>query len=218
MNNTRPQIVTHRGGDGPHPENTPEAYEYAAKSGCEAVEMDVRFNYLRRRFFLAHDLIHHPRLRRNYLEIAVEKVPKNVKLVLEFKTISLFPGIIARAFQRFYEEHLEDREILAISFNPTILIALRKNAPNVPRGFLCGSLFTMCLHNWFLWRLVSAQWYIVNKRLLSNRFVLWVRQRGMLTGTYIVNSLKAWERAAKYDVDAVITDHPKKLMELRSKL
>lgn len=44
-------IVTHRGGKGPFPENTPEAYRRAVAQGAEAVEMDIRLNYITGRFF-----------------------------------------------------------------------------------------------------------------------------------------------------------------------
>lgn len=218
MEHFRPKIVAHRGGKGPFPENTPDAYAYAAEKGCEAVEMDIRYNYFRRRFFLAHDIIHHPQRRKNFLELAVEKIPEDVLLVLEIKTMSLFPGIVARSFSRFYAKHLNGRDVVVISFNPIILMFLRKINDQIPRGMLCGSLFSIILHNWFLWRIVDAQWYIVNKRLLSNRFVLWARQRGMMTAIYLVNSIKSWKKALKFDIDMTITDHPKKFAKLRSEL
>ncbi|HMR00771.1 MAG TPA: glycerophosphodiester phosphodiesterase [Candidatus Gracilibacteria bacterium] len=218
MEQVRLQIVAHRGGKGPFPENTPDAYGYAANRGCESVEMDVRYNYFRRRFFLAHDIIHHPQRRKNFLDIAIEQVPQDVQLVLEIKTLSILPGIVARAFSRFYTKHLDGRDVVVISFNPIILMFLRKINSKIPRGILCGSLFSMILHNWFLWRFVDAQWYIVNKRLLSNRFVLWSRQRGMMIGIYLVNSIKSWKKSLKFDVDMAITDYPKKLAKLRSEL
>lgn len=218
MEQVRPKIVAHRGGKGPHPENTPDAYGHASQQGCEAVEMDIRYNYLRRRFFLAHDIIHHPQRRKNFLEIAIEKVPEDVQLVLEIKTMSILPGVVARAFDRFYKKHLDGRDVLVISFNPIVLMFLRAVNYKIPRGILCGSLLSVILHNWFLWRMVDAHWYMINKRLLSNRFMLWTRQRGMMTAIYLVNSVKSWKKALSFDVDMVITDYPKKIAKLRSEL
>lgn len=203
-------IVTHRGGKGPFPENTPEAYRHAVEQGAEAVEMDIRLNYITGRFFLAHDFIHHPRRQWNFFEKALAEVPQDVCLVIEFKTVSVFTNIFVRKFQRFHEKYLASRDIIVISFNPIILMRLRRIAPDIPRGFICGSYFLMYVHNWLLWRFVDARYYVLNRRFLSRRSVVWARQRGMLVFTYIVNTVKAWRRVMKYDVDGVITDYPQK--------
>lgn len=209
-------IVTHRGGKGPYPDNTPEAYSHSVTLGSESVEMDIRFNYLSREFFMAHDFIHRPwRRRNNLLKDAVAEIPENVTLVIEFKTVSFFTHIFVKNFIRFHHEHLKNRNILVMSFNPFVLMRLRKFAPDIPRGILCGSLFWKCIHDLFLSRFVLADYYILNKRFLSRRNTVWARDRGMKVYTYLVNTLRGWKKSLKYEVDGIITDYPEKFMFLR---
>lgn len=212
------EIISHRGGSGPHPEQTPEAFHYAVSRGAEAVEMDVRLNYLTRRFFLAHDFIHHPKRQWNFLEKAVREVPKSVKLVIEFKTVSVLTNIFVRTFERFYHEHLRDHNVVVISFNPFVLLRLRRIAPDIPRGIICGSRFWMFVHNWLLWRLVDAKYFVLNRRYLKLSRVEWARKRGMIIYSYLINTLKSWDQAISLEVDGVITDYPEQFMKLRSQL
>lgn len=210
-------VVTHRGGEGPFPENTPEAYRHAIEQGAEAVEMDIRLNYLTGRFFLAHDFIHHPKRQWNFLEKSLAEIPQDVCLVIEFKTISVFTNIFVKKFLRFHEKYLHGRDIIVISFNPIVLMRLRRIAPEIRRGFVCGSYFFMHLHNWFLWRFVDAHYYIMNRRFLNRRTVRWARERGMFLYTYVVNTIKVWNRVMKYDVDGIITDYPRRFHKQRAK-
>lgn len=209
------EIITHRGGEGPYAENTPEAFRYAAEQGAEAIEMDIRLNYFTGRFFLAHDFIHHPRRRHMYLETAIAEVPEDVKLVIEFKTVAWMTTIFARTFQRVYDEHLKGRKVLVISFNPFILIRLRQVAPDIPRGFICGSLTLMFLYKWFLWRFVDAKYYVMNRRFLNRRRVKWMRDRGMFVYTYVINTMKSLQKVMNFDVDGIVTDHTSKFLRLR---
>lgn len=209
-------IITHRGGKGPFSENTPEAYRRAVEIGAEAVEMDIRLNYVTGHFFLAHDFIHHPKRQWNFLEKALDEVPDNVRLVIEFKTVSFLTNIFVKKFLRFYEKHLEGRDVMVQSFNPFVLIRLKRLLPDVPRGFICGSLFFLFVHNWFLWRFVDAQYYVFNRRFLSRRSVVWARERGMMIYVYVINTVKAFNKAMTYDVDGIITDYPERIESLRA--
>lgn len=211
-------IVTHRGGKGPFPENTPEAYRRAVAQGAEAVEMDIRLNYITGRFFLAHDFIHHPKRQWNFLEKALAEVPYDVRLVIEFKTVSFLTNFFVKKFQRFYEEHLVGRDLMVQSFNPIVLIRLKRVLPDVPRGFICGSVFFLYVHNWLLWRFVDAKYYVFNQRFLNRRTVVWARERGMILYTYVINTVKAWNKVMKYDVDGIITDYPERFDALRAKV
>jgi len=48
-------VIGHRGAGGTQRENTLDAFLYAIDQGCKALEMDLRFDYVRKRFYLEHD-------------------------------------------------------------------------------------------------------------------------------------------------------------------
>ena len=118
-------IVAHRGGAGPHIENTLESFLYALDMGFSAIEMDVRRAYFSKKFFLEHDYLHHPRYRRNYVTNVLPKIPENIKLFIELKTNSVFTNVYAKNFYRVYEKYLKKRDTYIISFNPVILFRLK---------------------------------------------------------------------------------------------
>jgi len=211
-------IISHRGGKSKHLENTLEAFLYAVDVGAEAIEMDIRYSYLNRHFFLAHDFIHHPKRRLNFLDKSIQVIPSHVTLIIEFKTLSFLSNAFVKNFKKFYDEHLSKRNIIVQSFNPFVLIRMRKIAPQIPRGIICGSHFWKFVHNSILCRFVDAQYYILNKRYLNRRNVTFAREQGMKIYPYVVNTQRVWKKAIRYDVDGVITDYPVKFMKLRSEL
>ena len=212
------EIIAHRGGEGPYANNTPESFIYSIEQGANSIEMDIRYSYLTRNFFLAHDFIHHPKRRQNLLVKAVESMPKDVELVIEFKTVSFMTNVFVKNFVRFYNKHLSDRNVLVISFNPFVLMRLRLFSPNIPRGIICGSQFWKSVHNYLLRPFVQAQYYILNKRYLNDRNAVFAHNNEMKLFTYVINSTDDWKKALKYEVDGIISDYPNKFMKLKSRL
>ncbi|MBU1954255.1 glycerophosphodiester phosphodiesterase [Patescibacteria group bacterium] len=212
------EIIAHRGGAGPYPDNTSESFIYGIEQGASSIEMDIRYNYLTRNFFLAHSFIHHPKRRQNLLIKAVETIPRDVELVIEFKTVSFLTNIFVKNFVRFHDEHLKGRKVLVISFNPFVLMRLKRFAPDIARGIICGSHFWKSVHNYLLRMFVKAQYYVLNKRYLNTRNAIFARENGMKLFTYVINSERDWKKALRYEVDGIISDDPAKFTRLKSRL
>lgn len=202
------EIIAHRGGDSPHDENTLEAFNYAIDKGSKAIEMDIRYDYFRRRFYLVHDFLHRPKWKRNLLLDVIDELPKDLYLVIELKTISVFTCIFPKKFKIFYDEYLKDRNIIAISFNPFVLMRLKKIAPYIPRGILCGSRFWNYIYCNILRDYVDAEIYIPSKRFLNRKVVLFAKKHGVKLYTYLINTKKSLEKIIKYNIDGFITDNP----------
>jgi len=208
-----PVIVSHRGGKGPYLENTLNAFRHSIREGADAVEMDVRYDYLRRRFYLAHDFIHRPKWRQNLLEKTVATMPKDVLHIIELKTVSVFTNIFAKQFCRFYDEHLQGRKVVVISFNPFILIRMKLLAPHISRGFISGSRFWNTVFVKLLHIYIVPSLHVIHRRLLSEKLVDFSRSKGMEIYTYLINTVNTWQKAIQHEVDGIITDDPFKFMQ-----
>ena len=207
-------IVAHRGGYGPYKENTLKKFIHNIRSGTNAFEMDIRYDYWNKRFFLVHGFFHKREWKRNLLKNIVTKIPEDIYLLVELKTNSAFSNIFAKNFKKFYDEYLLGRQVLIASFNPFILMRLRRIAPDIPRAFICGNRLWNFLYHRFFFRFVDASTYIFNKRYLNDKYLKFAKKRGLKLITYLINDKKNWEKALKYDIDGVVTDAPKVIMKL----
>jgi glycerophosphoryl diester phosphodiesterase len=202
------KVIAHRGGQGPHLENTLDMFLYAIRIGFNAVEMDVRYGYFSRRFFLEHDFLHHPRFRRNYMDKIIKKIPGKIFLVIELKTNSALTNIFAKNYCKLYNKLLKKRKSQTISFNPFILYRIRKINPDIKLGFVCGSLFFKILFHWVFIRFIKPDSYFLNKRFLNRRTVRFAKKHGMEIYTYVINKNEDRHKVMDMDVDGIVTDYP----------
>lgn len=210
-------IASHRGGKGPFRENTPAAFLHSIQQGADAVEMDIRYDYLRGRFFLAHDFFHRPHWKRNLLQDCIKQVPADVLNIIELKTLSFASYFFARKFVKFYKENLEGRKVVVISFNPFVLMRLRKLHKKMGLGFICGDMFSHFVFEKFLYRHIRPAVYVVSKRLLNHKTVTMSKSKGMQIYTYLINSANMWQKALQFEVDGIITDVPLKFVKQLTK-
>ena len=81
-------IVAHRGGFSDFKENTLQALKHGLENGANAVEMDVRFDALRSRFYLEHDFFHPAKNKENVIDKVIPFLPKESTLFIEVKTLA----------------------------------------------------------------------------------------------------------------------------------
>jgi glycerophosphoryl diester phosphodiesterase len=208
-------VVAHRGGINDRPENTIGAFLHSIEHGIKGIEMDVRFDHKKKRFFLEHDFFHHPIKRNNVLDDIADKLPKNIFTMVELKTFCWLTNFFVRSFLHTFNKHFLPGNTVVISFNPFALIRLKYIAGNIKRGFLCAnifwlSLFKCCLHKW-----MKPEIFLLHKRFLDNKNVRFAREHGMKVWGFVLNTEAEWAKAVDLGVDGITTDYP---MELRDYL
>lgn len=214
MDTDSPVIVAHRGGKCSYPENTLEAFQQLIENGFQAVEMDIRYDYFKKRFFLEHDFFHHPKKRKNLLLNIIPNLPPELFLVIEFKTLSCFNTVFVKKFQRVYKEALlGKRKLLIQSFNPFVLMHLKRLAPEIPRGFLCRSNLWYFLFQNFFYRFIQPEILLLEKKLLTRKRIETARNQRMKIFTFVLNREKYWIKAFRMNLDGIITDYPLQLRE-----
>lgn len=201
-------IVAHRGGHGPHPENSVEAFQNAIHNGVEAIEMDLRFDYFHKRFFVEHDFFHPPKKRQNTLETVIQALPKDIIVFAEIKTLSCLTNYLAKKTAMMFEKHFDPERAIIMSFNPFILMRLKKLAPKIPLGFICGKKFWNFLFQKFYYKHMKPDVYLLHRRLLNKKNVQFAKENRMQVIPFVINRIEQWEEASALDPDGVITDYP----------
>jgi len=214
-----PYIVAHRGGHGPHQENTLPAFELAIQKGAKAIEMDIRLDHVRKRFYLEHDFFHSPKKNRNLLSHVIAGIPKDVHIFVELKTLSWMRSYYVRKFIETYKELLKGRPITVMSFNPLALMHLRKRLPDIEIGYLCGNPLWLLIFKLGLHKFLRPEIFLLHKRLFSVHNVQFGRAHGMKVFGFVFNDENRWQKALDYGIDGIITDYTVELGEfLQEKL
>ncbi len=215
-------IVAHRGGKGPHEENTLDALKYGLKQCGNAVEMDVRFDHLRRRFYLEHDFLHSLRKNANVIDKVVPFLPTKATLFVELKTLYWLRRRYAVRFLKVIEQFALDKRAIIMSFNPFVLTQLRNRAPYLHVGFLINSRFWgFVMRHWLYW-LFKPNYLMLNRHFFKKPAFLhlmldFAKEHNIKVLTFTANSPEDWYNALKYKMDGVITDYPKEACEILTK-
>lgn len=206
-------VVAHRGGEGPHPENSLEAFQHAIQHGSKAIELDLRFDYLGGRFFVEHDFFHPLKKRQNVIDKLVPALPKGILIFAEIKTISCLTNYLAKKTLKTFEKLFDPERTIVISFNPFILMRLRKLAPKMELGFLCGKIFWNFLFQKWFYRSIKPSVYLLHRRLLSKKNVGFGEKHGMKVMAFVLNQEVHLKEAMALGVDGIVTDFPAELQK-----
>jgi len=206
-------VIAHRGGHGTYRENTLQAFEDALKKGSDAVEMDVRYDHLRNRFYLEHDFFHLPTKNSNTVDKIVPHLPQKTFYYVELKTISWLTKHFARKFVASFKKYFTRENSVVMSFNPIVLIHLKMIAPEISRGYLLGNPMWNFFYKLGLHRVIAPKIVLLHKRLFSLKNVQFARKCGYKVVTFILNKPAQWQKAVDFGVDGIVTDFPKELRQ-----
>lgn len=212
-------IVAHRGGHGPYNENTLEAFKHAIGKGCNSVEMDLRFDHLKKRFYLEHDFLHSPKHKHNLVEKIVPDLPEETFYFVELKTLAWLTKSFAKNFLKEYRKLFKIEKTVVMSFNPFILMQLKGLEPGIKRGYLMGNFFWSFLFKNLLHKKMAPHILLLHKRLFNVKNVSFARKRGMKVMSFVLNDKDSWKKAIDYGIDGIITDRFAELSDfLRQKV
>jgi glycerophosphoryl diester phosphodiesterase len=240
-----PALFAHRGDSAEAPENTLAAFRLAIHSGAEGVEFDVQASRdavpvvihdrtLERTTDGAGLVGEHTLAELKALEAGAWKAPafageriptleealnllrgSALALNIELKTSEMFYPGLAEAVARIVREMgLAGRTILS-SFNHHSLLEAARSAPEIPRAALLDA------HLIEPWRYVLAQGFQalhVERHACTAELARGCAQAGIPLRAYIINDEGEFRRLAALGVDAVFTDHPRRLAQVRARM
>lgn len=207
-------IVAHRGGKSPYKENTLEALQHGLKHCGNAVEMDVRFDHLRKRFYLEHDFLHSPMDNMNVIDKIIPYLPGHATLFIELKTLYSLRKKYALHFLKVVEQMELAHRAIIMSFNPFVLIHLKGLASHLQIGFLLSNRFWGWMFRAWVYKVLKPQYLMLNKHIFHKKIFLdkmltFARIHKLKVLIFTANELEYWQKVKEYQLDGVITDYPR---------
>lgn len=239
-------VVAHRGFSGVAPENTLTAFKKAIEVGCDMIELDVRLskdgtvvvihddtlertttgkgrviektlNELKQldagsKFHFSFSGERIPTLR-EALELANGKVLVNIELKIGDYGQWTILDLTDRALEEAERMGMLNQVIFS-SFDPLALERVLKKNPSVSVAYLYN-------RPWKAPREVTGgrPFQILNcrKTVLTKENISLSHQEGIRIGVYTLNTEEEMRRFIDMKVDAIITDHPDRLINLLKK-
>jgi glycerophosphoryl diester phosphodiesterase len=214
-------MLGHRGARLYAPENTFAAFDLALEHGADGFEFDLRLT-ANRRIFICHD----PKFQRLSigrsslkqlqscasgegrhslcLEDVAQRYAASAFLNLEIKVRGM-ERLVHRIFRRFPLQ----RGYFISSFLPGVLRELHEMDESLILGTLSHTLWQLRR-----WEKLPAAYVVPNYRLLSRRLVEEVHAAGRKVIVWTVNEPRQMKRAADLEVDGMISDDTKLMVEV----
>lgn len=229
-------IYAHRGFSEKYPENTMLAFEKAAETGCDGIELDVQLTRDGKLVVIHDETIDRTTdgtgLVRNYTY--KELCRFNAGFVKEnafgFHATPLFEDYCAWASGQklitnieiksnvFYYENIEARTIEAIhryglenrviisAFNHMSLVRVRQLAPEIKTGALVSRAVLGNIG--YYCASFRIPYYHPNIRILTAEAVRECRDCGIEVNAWTVNDLESLEKMREWGCDGIITNNP----------
>ena len=231
---TRPLVIGHRGASADAPDNTLAAFRLAVDQGADGVEIDVR------RTSDGELILHHEPGVHDlgvFVECDLASIRKHDPSIptldeaaaelgslfinLEIKNDPRQPDHdpdqgIARRVAAWVAEHGRHDQVMVSSFNADTVDAVRAADSRIATG----QLLDRFAHVFQELPRVAARghgWLVAHKSLVRTRgseLVAAAHESDVLVAVWTVDSPKALTRMGKAGVDAVITNDPRKALEV----
>ncbi len=239
----RPLIFAHRGARDVAPENTLAAFDAAIQAGADGIELDVRRCRTGEVVVMHDEVVDRTtngsgRVETISLEMLRlldagswfaqefrdERIPtlaETLDLVghrllvnIEIKATRLrSDGLEAEVVQLVRERDMQDRVIIS-SFNPAVLIRLKRLAPELPRGLLYAPDLPVYLSRAWAVPLIRPCALHPHYSMVTEHSVREARRAGYRVNAWTVNEDHDMMRLINLGVDGIITDHPGRLYDL----
>jgi glycerophosphoryl diester phosphodiesterase len=202
-------IVAHRGGSrGVYTENSLDAFYFAVKNDIKCIEMDIRLNHFNGTFYLEHDLIHSPKVRKNFFENIINFVPEDVTIFCELKTYTLNRMFYAKTFLEVVQKYNLEDKIVVMSFNPFVLSQLRKIGYKGRIGMLMGTNLMWLLFKNYMVKKIKPEYLMLSRRVINKNKINFAHSKGYKLFIHVANKEKDWDLATRLKLDGIITDYP----------
>jgi glycerophosphoryl diester phosphodiesterase len=206
-----PLLLGHRGARAEKsvPENTLASFDLALAQGCDGFEFDVRLT-ADRQAVVCHDATvdglriadsSAEMLALPQLDDVLARYQRTAFLDIELKVSGL--ETIATDLLR---RHAPSRGFVVSSFLPDVLRAMHDLDATIPLGLICETCEELGR-----WPKLPVGYVIPHRKLATKRLIDEVKATGKKIFVWTVNATVDMRRFSKWEVDGIISDHPKRL-------
>lgn len=209
-----PLLLGHRGSrvKSPVPENTLASFDLALAHGCDGFELDVR-STSSGRGVICHDpevdgvvvcqatddqLVHLP-----LLDDVLQRYAQRAFLDIELKV----PGLESKVLGSLREHRMKENYVVS-SFIPEVVMELKTRTASIHVGIICDKPNQLAY-----WRENSVEYLIPHYGLVTRALVQEAHNEGSKLLAWTVNDSKAMLRLADWEVDGIISDDTKLLVQ-----
>jgi glycerophosphoryl diester phosphodiesterase len=208
---TRPLLLGHRGARAEKsiPENTLASFDLALAHGCDGFEFDVRLT-ADGQAVICHDSNTHgleiarssaKQLALPLLHEVLTRHQTSAFLNIELK-VSGLETITAELLRKFAPA----RGFVVSSFLPEVLRTIHGLDATIPLGLICKTRAEFSG-----WPELQIEYVIPHYRLVRKDLISEIKDTGRKVIVWTVNAPADMKRFAKWGVDGIISDHPRRL-------
>ena len=230
-------VMAHRGGSLEAPENTIESFKYAQEIGSDIIETDIQLSsdgipYI----FHDDDLKRIPGVEKNFNELLASEIDElkifddckiptleetlkqfpNTKFQIDFKTDEVVDPAI-EIINKF--PHIK-KNLCVASFSSQRLNKIKAKLSDVTYSMGPHEVLKLLLKSFGLYRgevggdCLQIPIYRYGIKIVTRRFVDFCKRENIKISVWTINSIEEMDYLIDLDVDGIITDKPKALINL----
>ena len=230
-------VMAHRGGSLEAPENTIESFKYALEIGSDIIETDIQLSsdgipYI----FHDDDLKRIPGIEKNFNELLASEIDElnifddckiptleetlkqfpNTKFQIDFKT----DEVVDPAIEIINKLPHIKKNLCVASFSSQRLQKIRSKLSDVTYSMGPHEVLKLLLKSFGIYRgeisgdCLQIPIYRYGIKIVTRRFVDFCKRENIKISVWTINSIEEMDYLIDLDVDGIITDRPKALINL----
>ena len=230
-------VMAHRGGSLEAPENTIESFKYALEIGSDIIETDIQLSsdgipYI----FHDDDLKRIPGIEKNFNELLASEIDElnifddykrptleetlkqfpNTKFQIDFKT----DEVVDPAIEIINKLPHIKKNLCVASFSSQRLQKIKSKLSDVTYSMGPHEVLKLLLKSFGIYRgeisgdCLQIPIYRYGIKIVTQRFVDFCKRENIKISVWTINSIEEMDYLIGLDVDGIITDKPKALINL----
>ena len=230
-------VMAHRGGSLEAPENTLESFKYALEIGSDIIETDIQLSsdgipYI----FHDDDLKRIPGIEKNFNQLLASEIDElnifddckiptleetlkqfpNTKFQIDFKT----DEVVDPAIEIINKLPNIKKNLCVASFSSQRLQKIRSKLSDVTYSMGPHEVLKLLLKSFGVYRgeisgdCLQIPIYRYGIKIVTRRFVDFCKRENIKISVWTINSIEEMDYLIGLDVDGIITDNPKALINL----
>jgi len=230
-------VMAHRGGSLEAPENTIESFKYAQEIGSDIIETDIQLSsdgipYI----FHDDDLKRIPGVEKNFNELLASEIDElkifddckiptleetlkqfpNTKFQIDFKT----DEVVDPAIEIINKLPHIKKNLCVASFSSQRLQKIKSKLSDVTYSMGPHEVLKLLLKSFGIYRgeisgdCLQIPIYRYGIKIVTRRFVDFCKRENIKISVWTINSIEEMDYLIDLDVDGIITDKPKALINL----
>ena len=230
-------VMAHRGGSLEAPENTLESFKYALEIGSDIIETDIQLSsdgipYI----FHDDDLKRIPGIDKNFNELLASEIDELIifddyKIPTLEETLKQFPNtrfqidfktdeVVDPAIEIINKLPNIKKNLCVASFSSQRLQKIRSKLSDVTYSMGPHEVLKLLLKSFGVYRgeisgdCLQIPIYRYGIKIVTQRFVDFCKRENIKISVWTINSIEEMDYLIDLDVDGIITDKPKALINL----